>query len=30
MPIDCSDLTGIDNNPEFVNYIKTIEFGETV
>jgi hypothetical protein len=30
MPIDCSNLKGIENNLEISNYIKTIEFGDEV
>lgn len=30
MPIDCENLDGIKNNYDISNYIKTIEFGDTV
>lgn len=30
MPVDCSNLKGIENNLEISNYIKTIEFGDGV
>jgi hypothetical protein len=30
MPVDCSNLKGIENNLEISNYVKTIEFGDEV